>query len=76
MKNELFRKLTIECGKRCIDYQNLSTDLQNSERLCLNRCAGKFMQMKIEIVKKIEFDEKVEMPPALYAQNLPFPNIN
>lgn len=66
LNNELYRKVAIECGKRCIDYRNLTDELQSSEKLCMNRCNGKFMQMRTEIIKKVEFDDKVEMPPVLY----------
>lgn len=75
INQEMYRKLTIECGKRCMDYESQQSGLTNGEKLCLNRCASKFMQLKTVVHKKIEYDERVEMPPILYGQNISYPDI-
>ena len=45
MQQELFRQLTSECGKKCIDYSQ-GTQMSNGEMLCVNRCYSKFMNIK------------------------------
>ena len=45
LQQELFRQLTSECGKKCIDYSH-GNQMSNGEKLCVNRCYSKFMNIK------------------------------
>jgi hypothetical protein len=45
IQQELNRQLTSECGKKCIDYTQ-GTQMSNGEKLCVNRCYSKFMNLK------------------------------
>ena len=65
--SEMMRKMSLECGRRCIEYQTGAINFSNEEEVCINRCVSKMAGMRDLLEKHIQ---EVETP-AFFAQFLP-----
>jgi len=59
-EQEFQRKMALECSRRCLAFQSGKADLNAAEKLCVNRCIGKMMNVREVVDGKLknEIDPK------------------